>query len=168
MNLNAEVLTLYFRTTVLDPPDDNYIERNATQVLIHKDYNDTSFVGEIIKDKPTKTWLNVFGWIQDNDIGIITLAEPVQIRPVQLESVDSLNLTYVGKGATIVGWGRTRQVLYPAVSSGLASNNLRHVNLTIIDEKDCSILYHDNSLFTDGTRLCASTLFGKSMCQVLR
>lgn len=68
--------------------------------------------------------------------------------------------------ATIIGWGRTRQVLYPAVSSGVPSNNLRHVNVTIIDTNDCRILYYDTTEFKDNKRLCASTLFGRSLCQV--
>lgn len=56
--------------------------------------------------------------------------------------------------------------MHPAVSSGAASNNLRQVNVTILDTNDCSILYYNNYVLTDGKRICASTFFGKSICQV--
>ena len=85
---------------------------------------------------------------------------------MRLESIASLNETYIGETATVVGWGRTRQVLNPATSSGPPSNHLRHVNVTMLDEKDCQILYYDDDLLADGKRLCSSTLFGKSLCQV--
>ena len=58
------------------------------------------------------------------------------------------------------------QVLHPAMSSGAASNHLRHVNVTVLDAKDCSVLYYNDYEFNDGKRLCATTLFGKSICQV--
>jgi ribosomal protein L3 len=58
------------------------------------------------------------------------------------------------------------QVLHPAMSSGAASNNLRHVNVTVLDAKDCSVLYYNDYELNDGKRLCATTLFGKSICQV--
>ena len=34
----------------------------------------------------------------------------MEIRPVKLEQVVSLNETHIGKEATVIGWGRTRQV----------------------------------------------------------
>lgn len=141
----AGLLTVYFRTTVLKPLDANHIERKVTKFVIHPDYNETSF---------------------ENDLSVITLSEPVmEIRPARLEAVVSANKSYVGKEATVIGWGRTRQVLHPAVSSGAASNNLRQVNVTILDTNDCSILYYNNYVLTDGKRICASTFFGKSICQ---
>lgn len=34
----------------------------------------------------------------------------MEIRPARLEAVVSANKSYVGKEATVIGWGRTRQV----------------------------------------------------------
>ncbi|XP_046446591.1 chymotrypsin-2-like [Daphnia pulex] len=141
----AGLITLYFRTTVLNPLDAIHIERKAAKFVTHPSYNSTSF---------------------ENDLGVITLSKPVfEIRPVKLERVDPFNQTHIGKEATVIGWGRTRQVLHPAMSSGAASNHLRHVNVTILDTKDCSVLYYHDYELSDGKRLCASTLFGKSICQ---
>lgn len=44
-----ESLFLRFRTTVLNPPDDNYIESNVSSFVIHPEYNVTSFVSRCIK-----------------------------------------------------------------------------------------------------------------------
>lgn len=92
----------------------------------------------------------------------------MEIRPVKLEPTTLLDISYDGREATVVGWGRTQQVIYPAQSSGNPSNNLKHVNVTVLDDADCSILYLDDSLKNDPNRLCTSTLFSKSICQVQR
>ena len=43
----AGLLTLYFRTTVLNPLDAIHIERKAKKFVIHPFYNGTSFVGSL-------------------------------------------------------------------------------------------------------------------------
>lgn len=98
----------------------------------------------------------------------MTLSKPVEgVRPVRLEGKDDKGKTYVGETGLVIGWGRTRQVLFPEVSSGLASNNLRQVNVTIIGAHDCKILYYDQYDFIKQEgRMCAVTLHGKGICQV--
>ena len=105
--------------------------------------------------------------VQENDIAILTLEKPVsRVRPVKLEAADPRK-NHIGQTGLVIGWGRTRQVLYPNLSSGPASNHLRQVNVTIIRAQDCKIFYYDEyDIVENGGRMCAVTLQGKGICQV--
>lgn len=167
-NITAEKIKIHLLTTVLDPLDSTTITSSVRKFVKHENYNSSSFVNYLISLlKLWNRYRNHFWNIQEHDIAILTLEKPVsRVRPVRLEAADPRK-NHVGQTGLVIGWGRTRQVLFPNISSGPASNHLRQVNVTIIRAQDCKIFYYDEyDIVENGGRMCAITLQGKGICQV--
>lgn len=94
---------------------------------------------------------------------------------VTLESSSALSQSYAGQQAVIAGWGRTKQILYPGnkVYAGDPSNILKKTNTTVMDNTDCGIRHHEESvlqsilLYTKPKQfVCALSYADEESCQV--
>lgn len=75
--------------------------------------------------------------------------------------------------ATIVGWGKVSQILYPDQLDGI-SETLRYGKVSVVSNKDCGIMYHRPEFFPKNVLLytkpdqflCIASPVGVSTCQV--
>ncbi|XP_030591278.1 transmembrane protease serine 9-like [Archocentrus centrarchus] len=135
-SINASSVTVYLGRQSQQESNANEVCQTVTQVIIHPNYNSSTF---------------------DNDISLLKLSSSVNftnyIRPVCLAASNST--FYNGTNTWVTGWGDT--------GSGV-SQNLTEVAVPIVGNRQCNCDYGVGSI-TDNMVCAGLSAGGKDSCQ---
>jgi secreted trypsin-like serine protease len=92
----------------------------------------------------------------DSDIAVLRLAQPSQQKPVSLIEPDD-SLAQPGDTSTVIGWGLTEE-------AGFSSDELLQVDIPVIDNDSCGLLYSGTGVTITDNMLCAGSA-GRDSCQ---
>ncbi|KAK4045783.1 hypothetical protein OUZ56_033757 [Daphnia magna] len=88
----------------------------------------------------------------ENDVCLLKLSAPVTLKPVSLPGARCNSKDYVGKTATVSGWGQTT----PGPGRpGQVSNTLMQVRLTVICNIQCQEKYKNQPMKISNSEICA-------------
>ncbi|MEV6117632.1 trypsin-like serine protease [Streptomyces sp. NPDC052109] len=85
----------------------------------------------------------------DNDIAVLTLPNPVSVKPINITTSNDTSSYGAGTSATLYGWGRTSS------TSGDIAQTLRTATLPMVSDATCSSTYTTD--FVAGHMVCAGT-----------
>lgn len=91
-----------------------------------------------------------------NDFLLLRIQEVDRVVPASLAAASGGDEP-VGRLATVIGWGATRE-------NGATSNELREVNVGIVDQQTCNTALSDYGGVTS-SMLCAGGIAGQDACQ---
>jgi trypsin len=128
----------------------------ATHVSVGSHFLSGSSDGERIRiKKDTRHPKYINDQVVVYDYAILELATPSKVTPVKLFSADSE--TFVGKNATVMGWGATK-------SGGSSSNELLRVNVAVRSDKDCKAAKLNGPPIME-SMFCAGGIRNQDSCQ---
>jgi transmembrane protease serine 9 len=94
-----------------------------------------------------------------NDVALLRLTERFKGRPVRVVSpAEAESVAAPGRLATVAGWGLTAE-------GGQVSNNLRHVTVQIVSNKECNGLASYSGAIADNMLCAGFAEGGKDSCQ---
>ncbi|RZC38039.1 serine protease [Asbolus verrucosus] len=129
---------------ITNSEEDTQVKIPGQQIIIHENYNGTSYLNDITLIK-----LNTTVTFNDN------------IQPVALPSDSSAN--YVGQIGKATGWGLVKDVPFPTISD--MSDVLMGVDVEVDDLEDCASYYNDEEdTYITATNICTSGYRNKGTC----
>ncbi|KAG8235401.1 hypothetical protein J437_LFUL009260 [Ladona fulva] len=119
--------------------DNGGVSHQVVEIRVHEKFD------------PSDSWIN--------DIAIMKVSPPIEMRdgvaPVKLPKKGQE--TPAGSTATVIGWGRTS-------AWGPIPNELRKVEIPIVDYVKCNSTYYEDGNTVRPTQICAGGEGGKDAC----
>ncbi|KZS15350.1 Trypsin-7-like protein, partial [Daphnia magna] len=111
----------------------NAIVRTVAKIIVHEKYT-------------------VAGGNVENDVCLLKLSAPVTLKPVSLPAARCNSKDYIGKTATLSGWGQTTP---GPRRPGQESNTLMQVRLTVMCNIQCQEKYKNQLTKISNSEICA-------------
>ncbi|KAI9553891.1 hypothetical protein GHT06_019161 [Daphnia sinensis] len=108
------------------------VVRTVTKLVVHEKYSKA-------------------GGNMENDVCLLKLSAPVTLKPVRLPAASCNSKDYVGKTATLSGWGQTT----PGGRTGQVSDTLMQVRLTVMCNIKCQEKYKNQPMKISDSEICA-------------
>ncbi|KAF5271716.1 hypothetical protein FQA39_LY08039 [Lamprigera yunnana] len=116
----------------------------------------------LIAEKIPHELYNPFDKSQKHDIGLLRLSRDVPItdfiRPICVPTSQELQeMNFVGWTTTVSGWGKTE--------NRSESNVKLKLDVPVVSNQNCSIVYRSESVTISDSHLCAGGLKGRDSCK---